>query len=58
MIRGYYVDPDKIGIEKVEDEDIDLEVEYFPESEVEESQAAQNHDDVILQEEMIPETQT
>ena len=54
--RSYYVEPDKIVVEK-KDKEINFDVEYVPESEMEASQAVQGHRDATSQE-LIPETQT
>lgn len=56
LLRSYYVEPDKIVVEK-KDKEIDFDVEYVPESEMEASQAAQDRGDATSQE-LIPETQT
>ena len=50
------MEPDKIVVEK-KDKEIDFDVEYVPESEMEASQAAQDRGDATSQE-LIPETQT
>ena len=54
LLRSYYVEPDKIVVEK-KDKEIDFDVEYVPESEMEASQA--DCGDATSQE-LIPETQT
>ena len=56
LLRSYYVEPDKIAVEK-KDKEIGFDVEYVPESEIEASQAAQDCGDATSQE-LIPETQT
>ena len=56
LLRSYYVEPDKIVVEK-KDKEIDFDVEYVSESEMEASQAAQDRGDATSQE-LIPETQT
>ena len=50
------MEPDKIVVEK-KDKDVDFDVEYVPDSEMEASQAGQDRRDVTSQE-LIPETQT
>ena len=59
LIRNYYVEPDKIPIRKEkENEEIDLDVEFVPESELDETETAQERDDdAISQEVIVPETQ-
>ena len=54
LLRSYYVEPDKIVVEK-KDKEIDFDVEYVPESEMEASQAVQDRGDATS---LIPETQT
>ena len=56
LLRSYYVEPDKIVVEK-KDKEIDFDVEYVPKSEMEASQAAQDRGDGTSQK-LIPETQT
>ena len=55
LLRSYYVEPDKIVVEK-KDKEIDFDVDV-PESEMEVCQAAQDCEDATSQE-LIPETQT
>ena len=56
LLRSYYVEPDKIVVEK-KDKEIDFDVEYVPGSEMEASQAVQDRRDETSQE-LISETQT
>ena len=56
LLRSYYVEPDKIVVEK-KDKEIDFDIEYVPESEMEASQAAHDRGDATSQE-LISETQT
>ena len=44
LLRSYYVEPDKIVVER-KDKEIDFDVEYVPESEMDASQAAQDRGD-------------
>ena len=46
LLRSYYVEPGKTVVEK-KDKEIDSDVEYVPESEMEASQAAQDRGDAI-----------
>ena len=55
-LRSYYAKSDKIVVEK-KDKEIDFDVEYVPESEMEASQAAQDRRDATSQE-LVPEIQT
>ena len=55
LLRSYYVEPDKTVVEK-KDKEIDFDVDYVPESEMEASQAVQDRGDAASQE-LTPETQ-
>ena len=57
LLRSYYIEPDKIVVEKRKDKEIDFDVEFVPESEMEGSKAAQDRGDATSQK-LIPETQT